>query len=123
MLFIILGIILAQIIITGALGPSMKKVLIARCDEKVHYPFGYSYGQARKCEDFHDCHPVVAFFWPITVPFLVSSHLGEKYSVGSKTDRIEARRQRELDEAKHKTMLSAERAKQLDVMEREAGIK
>lgn len=125
MFFIIIGIIMAQMVITGALSPSMKKIIIYRCPDKRHYVGStyYHSPEYKSCENFHDCHPIVAFFWPITVPFLISSHLGEKYSIGSKDDRIEARRKRELDEARHKTMLSEERAKQLELQEREAGIK
>lgn len=120
-MLIFLGIVLMQIIITGGLGPSMKKIMIARCPYEDHV---FDYGRKRQdCEDWHDGNYVASFFWPIMVPFLISEYFGRKYSIGSKAERIETRRQRELDEAKHKTMLAAERAKQLDVMEREAGIK
>lgn len=120
----IVGAILIQVVISGAMGPSILNNLTSKCETK-HGEWDSSYREMtyRSCEDFHASEAYfVAFFWPVTIPFLVSSFFGKKYAIGSKPVRIEAKRAREMEEAKHRTALSAERAKQLEVLEREAGL-
>ncbi len=76
------------------------------------------YNRTGNCDG--DCgHAVAAFLsiivWPAVFPVLFGSHLANN----DKPSRVERRRDKELAEARHQTMLSEERARESAALDRE----
>lgn len=68
-------------------------------------------------------------FWPLAVPFLYAAGKAEPMAerhhkeISWSDQRAERRRAKELREAEHRAKISAMREKEIELLEREAGIK
>jgi len=118
-LLLSIGLPILYIMAAGFIGSYLVDTARLECSNRG----GDDYCEYYACE--HGGWWIAGLLWPLAMPFLLAAGASQQLAVdhAKGINRAERKRLKELEQAEHKNKLAMLREKEVELMEREAGIR